>query len=84
MPQSVNDPADDKLTRVPQDSSDTLPPAAIAGAITADDRPVDDLSAMARLAARTASTSKMPGEVVRPVSAARSGCAALRCGTISQ
>ncbi len=42
MPQSVNDPADDKLTRVPQDSSDTLPPAAIADAITADDRPVDE------------------------------------------
>ena len=39
MPQSVHDPADDNLTRVPSDSSDTMPAAEIAQAIPVGDRP---------------------------------------------
>jgi DNA gyrase subunit B len=42
MTQSVNDPAHEKPTRVPQDSFDTMPAAAIAEAITDDDRADDD------------------------------------------
>jgi DNA gyrase subunit B len=42
MPQSVNDPADDQLTRVPQDSSEIVPAAAIAETMTNGDRTGDD------------------------------------------